>query len=486
MKILITSAEVAPFAKAGGLADVIGALPKELLNQGVDARIIMPLYGGISKEQYNLEHVSFSELDINLGDTTKPTSLWKGHLPGSDVIVYFVENDEYFGNYSEVYPQNQHYRFEQERYILFCKSVLQSIKRIDFHPDVIHCNDWHTALIPTYLKTTYQDEFYSKISTLFSIHNLAYQGWYSPDILELAELPKELFNMEQLEFYGDVNWMKGGIYFADAINTVSEKYAQEIQTKEYGERLEGFLNLHKHKLEGILNGIDYDVWNPKTDNMLKKTFTPRSLKSKDKCKTNLQELFDLEANPNIPTIALISRLVDQKGMDLIAKLKKELGELPAQFIFLGTGTPKYEKLLRKLDEENSNIGTEIRFCINLSHNIYAGSDFFLMPSKFEPCGLGQLIAMKYGSLPIVRSTGGLADTVEDEVTGFAFGKYSSKQLLEAIQKAINTYYEKDNKGKLKKSSTFIKMQKTAMNIDFSWGQSAQKYIKLYNKIAKSE
>lgn len=486
MKVLIASAEVAPFAKAGGLADVVGALPKELKSLGLDVRVIMPLYGNISKEKYKLEPVMFSDLGIKLGSEYKEISLYEGHLPDSDVKVYFVENDEYFGQHAEVYPQNQHYRFEQERYILFCKAVLDSIKRINFQPDVIHCNDWHTALIPIYLKNTYDDAFYSEIKTLFSIHNLAYQGWYSPDILELAELPHHLFRTEQLEFYGDVNWMKGGICFADAINTVSEKYAQEIQTEEYGERLEGFLNIHKHKLSGILNGLDYSVWDPKTDKLIKKNFNPRTLKGKEICKRNLQEIFDLEVNPKIPVIALISRLVDQKGLDLIEKIGDKIGKLPAQFVFLGTGSPKYENLLRKMSDKNANISSDIRFCINLSHNVYAGSDFFLMPSKFEPCGLGQLIAMKYGSLPIVRSTGGLADTVIDSTTGFAFERYTPKQLLDTIERAIKVYYEENPKSVLKKIKPFKKMQKEAMNADFAWTQSAKKYIKLYKKISKTK
>jgi starch synthase len=483
MRILLTAAEVAPFAKVGGLADVAGTLPSAVKNLGHDIRIVMPLYGSIDLSKYGIKDIKNCSAVLEMDDKRIPVSLKEGTLPNSDVIVYFVANDEYFCSHSEVYPKQQYLRFEQERFLVFGKAVLELIKKIDFKPDIIHCNDWHTANIPVFLKTLYRhDEFYKRTATVFSIHNLAYQGKYSPDVLDFAKIiPEEVFNVNGLEFYGDVNWMKGGIIYSDQVNTVSQKYAQEIQTPEYGEGLDGLLRASKHKLIGILNGIDYSVWNPETDGMIPENYSASDTRGKKECKRSLQKEYGLPQKiVTIPLIGIVSRLVDQKGFDLVARIADEFIEMDIQMIVLGSGQKEYEELFENLSKNSKNIRASIGFDAQVAQRIYAGCDMFLMPSKFEPCGLGQLIALKYGTIPIVRATGGLADTVVDrhddgkEVNsnGFTFKDYDSGELLMAVKKAVKFYHDKKEWNKL---------VKTAMEYDFSWEKSAKSYIALYNR-----
>jgi len=480
VKILFTAAEAAPYAKVGGLADVAGSLPKFIKKSGNDIRVIMPLYGSIDQKKYNLQDVPNSEMDIQFGHRSLTVSLKQGKLPDSDVIIYFVVNNTYFGSHSEVYPSKAHERFEQERFIVFGMATLELMKRIHFKPDVIHCNDWHTANIPVYIKTNYRDcDFYRGTSTVYSIHNLAYQGRFGFEILEFANIIDNwVFGSEGLEYYGKLNWMKGGITYSDQINTVSHTYAKEIQTPQYGEGLDGLLLTNSHKLRGILNGIDYDEWNPKTDPVIPKNYSVIDLSGKAKCKSELQKELGLKQAPDTPLIGLISRLVDQKGLDLIAGIAHDLKSMKIQLAVLGTGQEKYEMMFKDLTAISGNIKAVIGFDSKLAKRIYAGCDMFLMPSRFEPCGLGQLIALKYGNIPIARKTGGLADTVIDydmdnkNGNGFVFDAYDSYILYSAISRAVETY-------KNKKEWTHIINR--AMQCDFSWEKSAKEYIDLYKK-----
>ena len=379
----------------------------------------------------------------------------------------------------EVYPKWLDTRYEHERYIAFSLATLEYAKQLNFRADVIHSNDWHTAMIPLYIKANYKfDEFWSKTKNVFEIHNLAYQGVWFEDILDFANMRKDIvFNEWGCEHYGRVNWMKGALNYSDKIVAVSPKYANEILTEEFGEGMDYTLRGHTNKLVGILNGIDYDVFNPATDKNLVKNYDEDSLKGKDANKKAICEYFGLEYNPERPLIAMISRLVSQKGVDLIRQVENDLKHLEADFVFLGSGDSSYENLLIWLSNNTSNIRSYIGYQAELANKIYAGSDFFLMPSKFEPCGLSQLIAMRYGSLPIVRATGGLDDTVTgyplDNSNGFKFWGYDGWQMKEAINCAIGVYRDR---------YTFNAMRKSAMASDFTWKKSAEEYLKLYKSL----
>lgn len=478
MKILFAAAEVAPFAKIGGLGDVAGSLPKAISKAGHDIRVILPLYGCIDQKKYNLENIFNSQISLDFGGKEVRASLKEGKIPDSDVIVYFVANDEYFGSHNEIYPKKTYAGFDHERFVVFSLASLELAKKINFRPDMVHCNDWHAAKIPVYLKTKINDAFYKDTAIVYSIHNLAYQGKYSKNILEFANLDADkIFNPEGLEFHNDVNWMKGGIVYSDQVNTVSEKYAEEIQTPEYGEGLDGLLRANKYKLTGILNGIDYNVWNPETDSVIAANYGIKDLSGKNICKKALQNEFNLEQSEK-PVMAIVSRLVDQKGLDLIFSIAEELKNMELQFIILGAGEEKYEKFFGDLNKKSENIRSIIGFDTKLARKIYAGSDMFLMPSRFEPCGLGQLISLRYGTIPVVRKTGGLADTVIDynsdktSGNGFVFENYDSDHLLKTIKRALEIFSNKEDRKKIIYNG---------MSSDFSWKKSADKYLNLYKK-----
>ncbi|MDD3012933.1 MAG: glycogen synthase GlgA [Candidatus Gastranaerophilales bacterium] len=483
MRILFASAEVAPFAKVGGLGDVAGSLPKAINELGNDIRVIMPLWGCIDKDKFDLQDVPDSTITLKLDAKNVSVSLKQTKLPDSDVIVYFVVNNEYFGSLNEVYPKNCEAEVEQERFLVFGIGSLKLMEKISFKPNIIHCNDWHTANIPVYLKGSKNHfNFYTSSSVLFSIHNLAYQGIYGKEILDFANISSEkVFTPDGLEFFGDVNWMKGAIVYSDQINAVSKTYAHEIQIPEFGEGLDGLLGLRNYKLTGILNGIDYNIWNPKSDSLIQTNYSADDLSGKKECKKALQKKFKLDQKLSIPLLGIVSRLVDQKGLDLLANIANDLKDSSLQLIVLGTGDEKYEKIFRKLTKNTSNIKALIGYDNNLAHQIYAGCDMFLMPSRFEPCGLGQLIALRYGTVPIVRKTGGLADTIIDYTAdnelgnGFIFDKYSSDELLDTINKAIKLF-------KTKKIWKHIVIN--AMNCEFSWQKSALEYQNLYKNLIK--
>lgn len=478
MKVLFASAEVAPFSKAGGLSDVIGSLPK-YLEKDAEIAIFTPLHGCIDTKKYEITELENSEMWISFGGQPQKFRLFMTKLPNTNINVFFIHNDWYFTCFKEVYPKWLDTRYEHERYVAFSLATLEYAKQLNFRADVIHSNDWHTAMIPLYIKANYKfDEFWSRTKNVFEIHNLAYQGVWFEDILDFANMRKDIvFNEWGCEHYGKVNWMKGALNYSDKIVAVSPKYAQEILTEEFGEGMDYTLRGHTDKLVGILNGIDYDVFNPKTDKNLAKNYDVNSIENKEENKKQICEYFGLKYNPERPLIALISRLVSQKGIDLIRQVENELKNMNADFVFLGSGDSSYENLLIWLSNNTSNIRAYIGYKADLANQIYAGSDFFLMPSKFEPCGLSQLIAMRYGSLPIVRATGGLDNTVIgyplDNSTGFKFWGYDGWQMKEAIDCALRVYHDK---------YTFNSMRKSAMQSDFTWKKSAEEYLKLYKSL----
>lgn len=479
IKVLIASAEVVPFSKVGGLADVVGSLPKELAKIGVETEIFTPYYGQIDRDKHNIKFIEGSELTITFGRSICNFTLSETTLPDTNIKVYFVDNYKYFSWFYDVYPKWLDWRFEHEKYVAFSMAVLEYAKRYGFKPDIIHTNDWHTAIMNSLLISNYnQDPFYYGVKTVFSIHNLAYQGTYYPDILDFANAQKhKIYNEWGIEHFGMVNWMKGAINYADKIVVVSPKYAQEIMTGEYGEGMDYTLRGKEYKVVGILNGVDYDYNNPKTDKNLVKNYSIKNLEAKEECKKDILKQVGLEYNPNRPLIALISRLVPQKGIDLIRDMQYELMNLDADFIFLGSGDKSYEDLFIWLSNNSSNIRCITNYSPQLSSKIYAGSDFFLMPSKFEPCGLSQLISMRYGTLPIVRATGGLDNTVTgyplDNSNGFKFWNYNGWDMLGAIKCALSVYQDK---------YTFKAMQKSAMAKDCSWKDSAKQYKELYKSL----
>lgn len=479
MKILFASAEVAPFSKAGGLADVVGSLPK-YLEQDAEIAIFTPLHGLIDKEKYHIEELENSEMWLTFGTQGHKFKLFMCKLPDTNINVFFVQNDWYFSCFKEVYPKWLDTRYEHERYIAFSLAVLEYAKALNFKADIIHANDWHTAMIPVYIHSNYRyDDFWKDAKTVFEIHNLAYQGVWFEDVLDFANMRKDIvYNEHGVEHYGRVNWMKGAINYSDKVIAVSPNYSREILTGEYGEGMDYTLRMNQHKLVGIVNGIDYSVFNPQTDKNLKANYTYRSLAKKEDNKKAVCEFFGLEYRPERPLISLISRLVPQKGIDLIRQVEDVMKNSDADYVFLGSGDSEYENLLIWLSNNTSNIRSYIGYKPDLANLIYAGSDFFLMPSKFEPCGLSQLIAMHYGTLPIVRATGGLEDTVVgyplNDSTGFKFWEYNGWNMMQAVDCALSVYKEKP---------TLDAMRKSAMKSDFSWDLSARKYLDLYNSLS---
>ncbi len=478
MKILYAAAEVAPFSKAGGLSDVVGSLPKAIEKEA-EIAIFTPLHGCIDKTKWGIKELENSEMWITFGNAPHKFKLFMAKLPNTDINVFFIQNDWYFSCFQEVYPRWLDPRYEHERYVAFSLATLEYAKQLNFKADIIHSNDWHTAMIPLYIKANYKfDEFWKDTKNVFEIHNLAYQGIWFEDILDFANMRKDIvYNEWGCEHYGRVNWMKGAINYSDKVLVVSPKYAEEILGDEFGEGMDYTLRGHRGKIEGILNGIDYDAFNPKTDKNLVKNYDVKSLKNKEDNKKAILKEFGLEYKKDRPLIALISRLVDQKGIDLIRQVENDLAHMDADFIFLGSGDKEYENLFIWLSNNTPNIRTYVGYRGDLANLIYAGSDFFLMPSKFEPCGLSQLIAMRYGSLPIVRVTGGLDNTVVgyplDNSTGFKFWSYNGWAMKGAIQCAMEVYKDK---------YTFNAMRESAMKSDFSWKESAKKYLELYKNL----
>ncbi|MBD1383565.1 glycogen synthase GlgA [Metabacillus arenae] len=475
MKVLFAVSECVPFIKSGGLADVAGALPKELKRLGTDVYVMMPKYGLIP-DRYLEKMEKVDELTVSVGWRKQYCGIEKLVVDG---ITYFFIDHEYYFKRDSLYG---HYD-DGERFSFFCRAILDSLKIIDLRPDIIHSHDWHTGMISYLLKEEYNSQaFYANIHTIFTIHNLQFQGIFPRDILHnLLGLEDEHFHSEKLEFHGFVNFMKAAIVSSDAITTVSPTYKDEIQTPYYGERLDGLLRFKSASLAGILNGIDDELYDPKTSPYLKTPFSETSIDKKLENKLELQKMFGLPEESDTPLIAMVTRLTKQKGLDLVKRTLQELLETESfQLIVLGTGEKEFEDYFRHMEWLYSkNVKAYIGFDEPLAHRIYAGSDLFLMPSKFEPCGLGQLIALRYGSLPIVRETGGLNDTVhsyrEDtrEGNGFSFTNFNAHDMMFTIRRALHLYEDK---------KIWNQIVKTAMSQDYSWAQSAFKYNQLYAEL----
>ncbi|MCC5911154.1 MAG: glycogen synthase GlgA [Clostridiaceae bacterium] len=476
MKILFVSSEATPFAKTGGLGDVIGSLPPSLKEKNVEVRVVVPKYKDIP-EKYKKEMQWIKSINVALG--------WRNQFCGIEmlkhkgIIFYFIDNEYYF-------KRQGHYGYDDdaERYAFFSKSILDILPHINFKPDIIHCHDWQAGMVGTLLHAHYRhNPFYEKIKTIFTIHNLKYQGLFPHVILgDLLGLGPEYFTKEGVEYYYNVSYMKGGLNFSDYITTVSPTYAEEIQCSYYGEGLEGVLSAKKNKLIGIINGIDYEEYNPETDKHIFKKYTIKNLEDKIFNKVQLQKQLNLPTIKTVPMLAIVSRLVEQKGLDLVEHVLEEIVQLNVQLVILGTGDHKYEELFRNLAAKYPDkVSINLSFDNGLAHGIYAASDLFLMPSLFEPCGLGQLIALRYGSLPIVRETGGLKDTIKsyneatEEGNGFSFSNYNAHDMLHTIKRALGFYENKE---------VWNKIVKDAMGSDVSWQQSAEKYKKLYRKLVE--
>jgi starch synthase len=472
LKVLMTAAEVVPFAKTGGLADVMGSLPKALRQLGLDVRVAMPKYGRIDDARFNLETIGTFDVPFETG--VEPVTL--KHTMSGPVPVYFIDNARYF-NREGIYG----YADDGERFIFFCRAALEAVRYLNWQPDIIHCHDWHTAIIPNWLKTIYRaDEFFAPVASVYTIHNLAYQGVFGYRILEIAGIAEYGFLYPQIaELANVVDLMGRGIIFADMITTVSETYAREILTPEYGEKLDPLLRDRKERLVGILNGIDYDVYDPRTDPYIAVHYDVHTLDRRIENKIALQREVRLPEDPAVPVLAAISRLTDQKGFDLVAQIIEAVLRQGVQFVLLGTGDQHYHHLFSRIASAYpTQAAVFLTFNTPLAQRIYAGSDIFLMPSRFEPCGLGQMIAMHYGSVPVVRKTGGLADTVQDfdprtgRGTGFVFIRYDHMDLFAAIIRALETYKYRD---------VWRSIQVQGMQQDFSWNRSARKYVEVYHK-----
>lgn len=463
MKIVMCVPEMVPFAKTGGLADVTGALPLALEKEKQEVIIIMPRYKAVDSVKFS----SVGGKPRRLKDDVSYSVI------GDNIKVYFIENDQYFNRDGLYGDKKGDYNDNLDRFAYYCRRSLHLLKEIKFQPDIIHAHDWQSALAPVYLKTIYaNDRFYKDTRTVLTIHNIGYQGLFLKEEFLKLGLEWDLFNMEELEFYGKINILKGGMVFSDVINTVSPTYAKEIETKEFGFGLEGVLTKRHASVFGILNGLDYDIWNPQTDNLIAENFSSLKPDGKAKDKEGLQALCNLPKAKNVPLFGIVSRLAEQKGFDILAEGIDEICKMGIQMVILGTGDLKYHQILEEMVKKYPKvISLHLKFDDSLAHKIYAGSDVFLMPSKYEPCGLGQLIALRYGTIPLVFKTGGLADTV-NSANGFIFDSYNKVDLVKTIAKVTAGFSDK------KKWDTLISR---AMKCNFSWGVSAKKYLELYAK-----
>lgn len=477
MKVLYVTAECWPFIKTGGLGDVAYALPKALKKEGVDVRVIMPKYSNIPtylKDKFK----PVAEFSVKVGWRNQYCGIESMELDG--ITFYFIDNEFYFKRSDQ--PSIYGHGDDPERFAFFTNAVLAAIEKLNFYPDVMNLNDWHTGMIPLILKENYGHlRKYKNIKTVYTIHNLQYQGIFNKEILgNIFDLSYDHFNNGDIEFYGNVNFMKAGIVFADEVTTVSKTYAKEIQTEFYGEGLDGLLKANAYKLEGILNGIDYDLNNPATDNAIFVNFDVNCIEKKLENKKKLQEILGLEVNPDIPLVGIVSRLTSQKGLDLINYMMPEIMSENLQMVVLGTGEHQYQSMFNYYNSNFSDkLSARITFDTAFAQQIYAACDIFLMPSLYEPCGIGQMLAMRYGSIPIVRETGGLKDTVmpynkfTGEGNGFSFANYNAHEMFFTLQKAIKLYQDKN---------IWNNLIINAMNTDNSWKKSAQDYIRIFKSL----
>ncbi len=475
-RVLFAASECVPFLKTGGLADVVGALPKYMDKENYEVRVVMPYYKSIAdKLKENIKFANAFEIDLS----------WRRQYVGilettlNGIQFYFIDNEYYF---SGITPYGNIYE-DVEKFAYFSKAVLEMLPFIDFCPEIIHCHDWQTGLIPVFLKATYaNNRFYQNMKSIMTIHNLKFQGvWDVQTIKDVTGLPDYYFTSDKLEAYGAANYLKGGIVYSDLVTTVSKTYAEEIKTPFFGEGLDGLIRARSNSLKGIVNGIDYEEYNPETDMHIQHFNLDNFRKEKPKNKKALQIELGLTVNPKKFMIGIVSRLTDQKGLDLIDYVIENICSEDTQLVVLGTGEEKYEHLFRHYAwKYGERVSANIYYSDALAHRIYAGCDAFLMPSLFEPCGLSQLISLRYGTIPIVRETGGLKDTVqpynvfENTGTGFSFANYNAHEMLSIIELAKNIFFEKKR--------DWNKMVERAMSSDFSWKTSAKEYEKLYETV----
>lgn len=474
-KILFVASEVVPFIKTGGLADVVGSLPKCFNKEYFDVRVIAPKYACMKQEYKDMMEYR-THFYMTLGWRRQYVGVLETVLDG--VTFYFIDNEYYFAGgapYGNIYE-------DVEKFAFFSKAALSALPLLDFQPDIIHCHDWQTGLIPVFLKDKFHDgEFYRNMKSVMTIHNLKFQGvWDKKTIQDITGLSSTYFTPDKLSMYNDANYLKGGIVYADAITTVSKTYAEEIKTPFYGEKLDGLMRARQNDLRGIVNGIDYDEYNPETDKFINKKYNAKNFrKEKSKNKIALQEELGLEVNDKKFMIGIVSRLTDQKGIDLIAYVMDELCQDSIQLVVVGTGEERYENMFRHFDwKYKDKVSANIYYSEAMSHKVYASCDAFLMPSQFEPCGLSQLMSLRYGTVPIVRETGGLKDTVEpynefeSTGTGFSFKNYNAHEMLGVIRYAEQVYYDKKRE--------WNKIVDRAMAADFSWQTSAAQYSEMYD------
>ena len=481
MKILFLSSEGLPYSKTGGLADVVQALPKALAEMGHEVAVLLPRYRG-----NKITSTLVSSVTVAMGEQLRFPAIAEG-MAVAGVRYFFVvdrgfyDREQLYGEKGIDYPDNA------ERFAEFCRTALEFVKRV-WLPDVVHCHDWQTALVPLLMRTQYMDDPVTRnLPVVLTIHNLAYQGMFPRGVLKTAGLPESLFTMDKLEFYGLVNFLKGGILFADYLSTVSRRYALEIQTPEYGSALDGVIRERSGRLVGILNGVDYSVWSPETDTFIAQKYSAQNLEGKKVCKKDLLQYFKLPSDKpehlERPLIGIVSRFADQKGFDLVAQISTDLMLENLSLVVLGTGQAEYERLFRGLAEKYpARVGLKIGYDNALAHKIEAGADIFLMPSRYEPSGLNQMYSLKYGTVPVVRATGGLDDTIQDfdpktnQGTGFKFVNYDGASLLQCVRAALNVYRE---------PKAWQQLQKNGMAKDFSWKASATAYVTLYEAAKRS-
>jgi starch synthase len=487
VNILLATSEAVPFAKTGGMADVCGTLPIELARLGHQVTLILPAYRQAYAAPVPIEPTGV-HFDVPIGSKSVAGSFLKSRLPDSDVPVVLVENDHYYNRSGLYQDGGGDYRDNCERFVFFSRAVLEAIRLLELQVDVLHANDWQTGLVPAYLKLEYRGvPGYERIGSLLTIHNMAYQGVFWHWDMLLTGLDWKYFNWQQMEFFGNLNLLKTGLTFADRLNTVSPRYAEEIQTAPLGCGLEGVLQNRRDALSGIVNGVDYREWNPATDEHLATRYTPDTVATgKAACKAALQRTLGLPESPRVPLVAFIGRLATQKGIDLLAATMRDWVQThDVQWALLGTGEPGFEEQFALLAQRFPHrVAARLQFSDALAHQIEAGADIFVMPSRYEPCGLNQLYSLKYGTVPVVRATGGLVDTIrgatdktlaDGTATGFVFGEYSALALAEALEQACRAYAQPD---------VWSRIVATGMQQDWSWAASARQYGELYRATAQ--
>jgi starch synthase len=480
VKIVFCASEGVPFSKTGGLADVVGALPQALAANGHEVQVLLPRYRMTKPGKV---HPQGKSITLALSSGFKYASVQDGGESGG-VHTYLVELPEYFDRDGLYQVKGADYPDNHLRFATFSMAAIEFLKRLGTAPEILHCHDWQSALVPIYLRSLYKsDTFFDKTGIVFTIHNIGYQGHFPPSVLSEISVDSGLYTTDGLEFWGKVNLLKGGIIYSDFVTTVSRKYAEEIQTTEFGYGLEGVLTSRADRLAGILNGVDYDVWSPQNDKMIAANYGPEDLKGKEACKKDLLLKMGA-ASPALdrPVIGIVSRFAAQKGFDLIAGIAEELMTMGLYIVALGTGEPQFEELFRTLATKYPDkFLVKVGFDVALSHQIEAGSDMFLMPSRYEPCGLNQIYSLKYGTVPVVRATGGLDDTIEPfngkTGTGFKFSDYTPQALLGAIQHAVDFY---------RQPKAWRQLMLNGMKKDFSWANSAKQYVKVYQAAKKAK